>query len=201
MASIPPLHPNLQWTMPSQPSPIKREKSSSAVPSQLSPQTNTSTTISIGYTYEARPRYVYHVRTKTCRLRKTKVPTLVPIEMEAMWKPLRLKAEDKVGSRSPELVVRRDTRMGIQVGFYPHHKTPSLSLTGRSSSLSLCFFPSPHGSAFRSIDVQAAPGRRRRTRQCVRHVDFGMQNRAIETRRLAAKIRLGLVVLVPCGPK
>lgn len=135
-------------------------------PVPIAPQTNTSTTISIGYTYEARPRYVYHVRTKTCRLRKTKGPTLVPIEMEAMWKPLRLKAEDKVGSRSPELVVRRDTRMGIQVGFYPHHKTPSLSLTGRSKSLSLCFFPSPHGSAFRSIDVQAAPGRRRRTASC-----------------------------------
>lgn len=81
------------------------------------------------------------------------------------------------------------------------HQTPPLSLTtGRSSSLSLLLLlPSPHEHRIQyacsdRLDVQAAaPGRRRRTRQCVRHVDFGMQNRAIEkTRRLAAKIRLGL---------
>lgn len=59
----------------------KREKPSSAVPSQSSPQTNTPTTVSIGYTYEAQPRCVNHVRTKNPAVSEK------PIEMEAPWKP------------------------------------------------------------------------------------------------------------------
>ena len=157
---------------------------------QLSPpifrrRKNTSRAVSLGYTYKLLPWDLYHVRTRTCRLRQTKVP-----RFQSRWKPCgspRLKAEGQGRVEIPRVVAVTLGWDPSRLAFHLHHRNAHryLSRIEAKAVLYLSLFPEPHGHR---VGTRAVPcsdrwtgNPRPPTSDSVRHVDFWMQSRAIET--------------------